>query len=113
MTKDNSLFDAIKNINDKKDRDIKFSKANGYILSLYMAQDKELIQYVGAINPYIFELPNKLVYKYYKLKVPKKNRYIKWTAKEKESKEMKKKIDELCIKYNISPKEAKLSLRNE
>lgn len=110
--KDNSLFDAIKSINDKKKRDINHNKANGYILSLYMAQDRNLIQYANKINPYIFHLDNKIVFKYYIKRIPKKNRFIKWTAKQKIDKNKQKQIDELCLKYNISPKEAKLSLKD-
>ncbi|MFW6007935.1 MAG: DNA polymerase clamp loader subunit A [archaeon] len=108
--KDNSLFDAINSINDKKKREINFKKANGFILSLWLAQDKYLIKQVNRINPYIHILPNKAIFKYYLKATPKKKRYIRWTKKEKIDKERQEKIDELCLKYNISPREAKLSL---
>lgn len=73
-----------------------------------MAQDRELIKYANEINPYIFNMPDEIVYKFFFNKVPKKRRFIKWTKKSDEKKQSD--IDRLCIKYNISEKEAKLSL---
>ena len=108
--KDNSLFDAINSINDKQKRDINHKNVTGFILTLWMAENKELIEYANKINPYIFNLPDKIVYKYFYNAVPEKKRFVKWTAKEKLSKENDNKINELCVKYNISPREAKLSI---
>ena len=47
------------------------------MLSLWMAQERELIGYVNELNPYIFNLDNEAVFWYYYKKVPKKKRFIK------------------------------------
>lgn len=108
--KNNEFFDALNRINDKKRPDFEPSKINGYILSLWMAQNRETIKYANKLNPYIFQLDNEIIFRYYYSIVPQSKRFIKWTKKENVSKEKQKKIDELCQKYNISPREAKLSL---
>lgn len=106
--KKSDLFQAIDCINYKKTPEFDISKVNGYILSLWLAQDRQLIKYVQDLNPYIFYFTNEAVFWYYYKKIPKGKRFIKWTKKsdDKHSKE----IEELCQKYNISYKEAKLSV---
>lgn len=112
MTKKASdLFEAINMINDKKEREFDLSKVNAYILSLWIAQDKNLIKFANKLNPYIFSIDNGVAFRYYYSIVPKGRRFIKWTKKKKT--ENTEKIDELCLKYNISPKEAKLSIKGE
>lgn len=108
MAKDNTLFDALNAINEKK----KFEKKlpSGYIISLWLSQSNELIERVNKINPYIFSLDDKLTFKYFMKSVPQKKRYIRWTKKTTISKSDQKKIDELCHQYKISEREAKLSL---
>lgn len=108
MAKDNTLFDALNSINEKK----KFDKKppSGYIISLWLSHSNDIIDKVNKINPYIFSLDDKLTFKYYMKTVPKKKRFIRWTKKTTISKENQKKIDELCHKYKISEMEAKLSL---
>ena len=110
MAKDNSLFDTINCINNKTKLPENTKIPNNYILSLWMAQDRELIEYVSRLNPYIFDLPKEMAYKYFLKCVPKKKRFIRWTGKEKIDKKTEEKISQLCQEYGISPKEAKLSI---
>jgi len=106
--KKSDLFQAINCINYKTKPDFDISKVNGYILSLWLAQDKDLVKYVQEINPYIFNMNNKMIFKFYYNRVPKGRRFIKWTKKDdiKNSDE----VEKLCKEYNISPREAKLSV---
>lgn len=106
--KQSDLFDAINSINYKTKKDFNIKKVNPYILSLWLAQDKNLIKYVQKLNPYIFSIDNHIAFKYYYNKIPKGKRFIKWTRKEKT--ENTEEIKELMNKYNISEKEAKLSV---
>lgn len=106
--KKSELFRAIDCINYKKPPDFDVSKVNGYILSLWLAQDRQLIGYVQELNPYIFTLTNEAVFWYYYKRIPKGKRFVRWTKKM--DGKQPKEIDELCQKYNISPKEARLSI---
>lgn len=110
IRKENDLFSTIESINTKKK--IKYDKkqANAFILSLWLSHDKSLMKYVDKINSVMFNLPDELVYKYFLKAIPKKKRYIKWIAKSKADKKKMEKIEELMLKYNISKKEAMLSL---
>ncbi len=100
------LFKALDSINLKYKPPNKIP--NSYILSLWLAQDKYLIDYVQDINPYIFSINNSVAFWYYFKKIPKRKRFIKWTKKE--ERKNSKEVQELMRKYNISEKEAKLSL---
>jgi len=108
--KPNDLFGTLNAVCNKTQ--IKYDKklASAYMLSLWLSHEKELMFYVDKINNVMYNLPDELVFKYYMKKIPKKKRYIKWIKKGKLSKKKTKKINELCDKYNISKKEALLSL---
>ena len=106
--KKSDLFQAINCINYKTKPDFDISKVNGYILSLWLAQDRELIKYVQEINPYIFNMTNKAIFLYYYKKIPKGRRFIRWTKKKEP--QHSDEIERLCQEYNISPREAKLSV---
>lgn len=108
MAEKSPLFDAINCINNKTKPNFDPNDVSGYMLCLWLAQDKSLIKYVNQINPYIFSLDNKTVFKYFYKVVPKGKRYIKWTKKE--NLEIPEEVKELMLKYNISENEAKLSL---
>lgn len=109
--KDNHLFDVLNSINEKKSITYNKSKANRYIITLWLSQCEELIDIVSKINFNLFQIPDKLVYKYFYKAVPKKKRFIKWTKKEELDKNKKKQVDELMNEYNISEIEARKSLR--
>lgn len=106
--KRSDLFDAINSINYKTKKDFDIKKVNPFILSLWLAQDKNLIKYVQKLNPYIFHINNEIAFCYYYKKIPKGKRFIRWTKKKKT--ENSKEVQELMDKFNISEKEAKLSL---
>ena len=109
--KDNHLFDVLNSINNKKEIKYDKSKANGYILMLWLSHSKELIDIVSKLNYNLFKIPDELIYKYFYKSVPKKNRFIKWVKKEDSDKINKKELEELTVKYKISETEAKKSLR--
>lgn len=106
--KKSELFEALNCINVKTKPTFDVSKISGYLLSLWLAQDRSLISYTQKINPYIFQLSNETVFWYYFKTIPKKKRFIKWTKKNEvhQSDELK----ELMLKFNISEIEARMSL---
>lgn len=107
MANEKNLFDFLNAIFYK--REIEYNKkiANAYIITLWLSHDRELIKLVNNINKYLFTLPDEAIYKYFWHKVPKRKRFIKYVKKD-----TKKDIDvsELCKRYNISEREAKLSM---
>jgi len=109
MTVKRTLFNVLDDIFLK--RPVKYDKkvANSYILSLWLAQDKNLIQLVNDINPYINSLPDELIYRYFYDKICKGKRYIKWTSKDKEDKK-KKLLKALAQKHNCSVFEMEKSI---
>ena len=109
--KKKTLFDYINAISSKNK--IKYDKkiANSYILSLWLAHDDSLLFNVNKINEYLFSLPDELIYQYYMKSVPKQKRYIKWVKKDVEDKKYKKQVEQLMVKYCISEREARLTLK--
>ena len=109
--KENHLFEVIKAINEKNAIEYDPKKANKYILMLWLSQSRELIDIISKLNYNFFNVPDKLVFKYLYGKVPKKQRFIKYTKKEKLPKEEEKEIQELVDKYGISYLEAEKSVK--
>ncbi|KFZ26302.1 MAG: hypothetical protein KQ78_01475 [Candidatus Izimaplasma bacterium HR2] len=83
---------------------------SAYVLSLFLSEDRKLSKIVNEINKYQFVLTDELIFKYYVHTVPKGRRYIKFTKKTKESKDKDQQIKLLMERYNISKREASLSL---
>lgn len=102
-----TLFDFLNAIFYKKDIEYDKKVASAYMLTLWLSHDKSLIDMVNEINKHLFRLPDKAVYQYFYSKVPKGRRFLKYVKKEK----MNEDVKELCDKYNISEREAKLSLK--
>ena len=113
MAKKNSFFEILNSIFYKTPKNWDKKEYNAYLLSLYLSQDRDLINIVNKINPYVFDLPDKLIYKYFLKAVPKKKRYLKYTTKEKTEKKDQKLIDELMETFDISENEAKLSIKED
>lgn len=107
-----TLFDFFNQIYMKKTTH-KYDKklAPAYMLTLWLSHDKYLINLVHKICFLQFSLPDKVIYDYYFDKVPKGRRYIKWTKKTPEEKQKLKDINELQGQYNISKREAKITLK--
>ena len=105
------LFDTLNAIFYKKEK-YEYNKKdiNGYGLSLWLSHDTGWCVMVNDINPYIFELSDDLIYKYFYHKVTKGRRNIKWVKKD-DKKE--KKYDELAKMYNCSIEEIKKSVIGE
>ena len=53
-------------------------------------------------------MTNKAIFWYYYKKIPKGKRFIRWTKKKEP--QQSDEIERLCKEYNISPREAKLSV---
>jgi len=107
-----TLFDFLNQIYMKKST-YKYDKklASAYMLSLWLSHDKYLINIVHKICFLQFSLPDKVIYDYYFDKIPKGRRYIKWTKKTPEEKQKLKDINVLQQQYNISKREAKMTLK--
>jgi len=86
--------------------------ASAYMLSHWLAHDKELIELVNKIIPLQFRLKDDIIYKYYFSKVPRKKRFIRWDKKRETTDKNKKKIEELMEQHGISKREAKLYIRS-
>lgn len=101
----NAIFNKTPVLYDKKE-------ASAYMLMLWLSHEKDLMYWVDQINmnKIIFNTPDKLIFKYFYDKIPKKRRFVKWIKKSKVSENKEKALTELCNKYNISKKEAMLSL---
>lgn len=107
--KSNDLFATIDSICLKKPIDYDKKEASGYMLTLWLSHEPELMPYVDEINAVLFGTPDKLIYKYFFEKVPKKKRFIKWIKKSND-KVKDDALEVLCDKYNISKREAMMSL---
>jgi hypothetical protein len=110
MTKEKNLFDFLNAIFYKKDIQYDKKIANSYLISLWLSHDRNLINVVNNINKYIFRIPDEATFLYYKYKVPRGKRFIKWIKKEKIDDKTKEKIEKLMKEYNISEREARESI---
>ena len=111
--KKKTLFDFLNAIFYKKDIEYDKKIANSYLTSLWLSHDRNLIGIVNDINKYIFRIPDEATYIYYKYKVPRGKRFIKWIKKEEVDKETKKEVDRLMEEYDLSEREARLSIIRE
>jgi hypothetical protein len=82
---------------------------NPFMLSMYLAHEKDLIGIVQEMNKIQFSLPEgreQIVFEYYFDKIPFGRRFIKWTKKTKTSKEREARINELVEELDVSELEA-------
>ncbi len=107
--KPNDLFNVIDSVCLKLPVEYDKKEVSSFILTLWLSHDKELMPWVDEVNSILFNVPDKLVYKYFFSKIPKKKRFIKWIKKNKDEKKDKL-VEELVNKYGISKKEALQSL---
>lgn len=108
--KKQSLTDVLNAINKKIPIEYDKKAVSAYVISLFMAQDPQLIKIVNDINQYQFLLTDELIFKYYFNAVPKKQRFIKFTKKDESSKEREEEAKKISEEYGISKREAMLSL---
>jgi hypothetical protein len=110
--KPNDLFATLANITQKKPLPGGYSKkeANAYILMLWLSQANGLLPVINQVNQYTFKLPDELVYKSLYHLVPKGFRNFSWTKGRKLTEQEKLDIKELVDEYNISEREARISL---
>lgn len=96
-------------INTKTPCNYNPKEVSAWVISLFLSEDPELIEIVNKINQYHFSLDDKLIFRYYVSKIPKKKRFIKFTKKSKESKDNEK-VKSLMETYGVSKREALLSI---
>ena len=90
------------------------SVCNPYMLSMYLAHEKDLIGIVQEMNKIQFSLPEgreQIVFEYYFDKIPFGRRFIKWTKKTKEDKKREEHIKEIVEELDVSELEADKILR--
>ena len=107
-----SLFKALDAINKKIPYTYNKKDVNGYMLAMWLSHDKELCKIVNEVNSLVFELPDELLFKYFRGIVPKKSRFLKWTKKDKVLKKTEKLLEELKVEHDLSTKEARELLRS-
>lgn len=102
-----NIFDYLNCIN-KKTKQLPFDKkeASPWMLMLWLSHSPDCIDVVNKINERFSLLPGQSVYNCLYYKIPKKNRFIKYTKgkRDKEKKELKR----FRQKKGISNLEAKL-----
>lgn len=110
--KPNDLFATLKSITQKTPIPEGYSKkhANSFILLLWMSEFIHLLPTINKINEYQHKLPDELVYKALYHSIPKGFRKFRWTKGRKLTDKQKNDIKELTDMYNISEREARLSL---
>lgn len=110
--KSNDLFATLNSITQKKPIPGGYSKkeANAFILLLWLSHSPGLLPIVNKINEYQFKLPDELVYKCLYYMVPKGFRKISWVKGKKLTDNEKNDIKVLMEEYDISEREAKISL---
>jgi len=82
---------------------------NPFMLSMYLAHEKDLIGIVQEMNKIQFSLPEgreQIVFEYYFDKIPFGRRFIKWTKKTKEDKKREEQIKEIVEELDVSALEA-------
>lgn len=105
--KENRFFEFLNNIFYKRKTEFSKKDCPAYLLSMWLAHDPELIGLVNKINPLQFTLKDDIIYEYYYDKVPKGKRFIRWTKKEKESKQDAKLLEQIREEHVCSKNEAK------
>lgn len=108
--KSNHLSECLNAINNKTPCEYNPKEVSAYILTLFISEHKGLIHLANEVNRLQYELPDKLIMKYYIKSVPKGYRGMKFTKKTEQAKDRDKKIKELMETYGISKREAGLSL---
>ena len=109
---DNKLFDCLNAINEKNPNYTYDKKhCSGYMLLQWFGHDKSLVNIVSQLNPYAYALDDELIYKFLYLKIPKKQRFIKWIKKNSKSEANEKDLQHLMDEYGMSRREAELSIR--
>lgn len=110
--KKETLFDYLNMILNKtrpEGKSVDKKICNPYMLSMYLAHEKDLIGIVQEINKIQFDLPEdkeQIVFEYYFSRIPRGRRFIKWTKKDKVSKERDKRLEEIQEEYDVSKLEA-------
>jgi hypothetical protein len=105
------LSDCLNAVNEKTAYTYNKKHCSGFMLAMWLSHDPGLIGICNKINPYIFNLPDELIYKYFRKNVPSKKRYLKWTKKIGIGIEKDSEIQEFMDKYDVSSREAMLSIR--
>lgn len=105
-----NLFDILNSINEKKPIEYNKKTASTYLLLLWLSHDRSLIKLCNQLNKYLFKLNDKQMYSMMYHTVPKKKRFIKWIKKEKLSNKKEKQVEQLMKKYDISRREAELTI---
>lgn len=82
------------------------------MMTMWLSHDPSIIDIVHEMNKIQFTsgLPDDIIYKYYYYSVPKKNRFIKWTKKDKVDKKRKAMLEKISEKRNVSIREAEYIL---
>ena len=108
--KKKTLFDYLNSLfNKKRIEPFEKSVCNPYMISMYLAHERDLINMVQEMNKFQFSLPDgreRIVYEYYLSKVPRGRRFIKWTKKDKACKKKEKQLEEFMEELDISNLEA-------
>lgn len=107
MAEERTIFDYMNSIFYKKRiKDFNPRECNPYLLLMWLSHDDGLIGMVNDMNDVLWMTPQDKVYDYFYQKVPRGKRFIKWTKKDKETKEKEKLRKELMDNLRISKKEA-------
>jgi len=106
-----TLFDFINQVLLKK-KTFPYDKkiASGWMLSHILSHDYKLIYFVQKMNHSQFNVPDEAVYQYYFNELPRGKRYIVIPKKNEEDED---KLNEICLKHNVSKREAMMILKHK
>lgn len=110
MSKTSPITDILNAITIKTPHEYRKKEFPAYMIMMFMSEDRELQDIVAAMNPYLFNVPDELVFKYFVKAVPKGKRFIKYTKKSEAAKDRIERIKEMATNLNISKREASYSV---
>lgn len=99
-----TLFDTLNNIFEKKSEPYDPKVVGGFMLSMWLSHDNNLLRICNRINRFHFMVRDKTIYDYYFHAVPKGRRFLRWVKKDKEA---SKDVQKIAKEHGISIKEAK------
>jgi hypothetical protein len=108
-----SIFDFLNQIWTKQEKYPYDKKiASGWQLTMWIAQDPELIHYAHKVCKMFFHMTDEMIYRYYFHSIPKRKRWIKWTRKDDMPLKQQKKVEEIMDIHEVSKQEAMLIFKH-
>ena len=109
-SKANPLTECLNAVNFKVPYKYDKKSVGAWVLTLFVSEGQDIYHHANEMSKIMFSVPDEVVFKYYVKAIPRKQRYLRFTKKTKESKEKEKAAQILMDQYGISKREALLSI---